>query len=107
MGRLMLAGVLESGGDAVARPQHRLEMGGTARIAARKAPQFAQQPDLEIAHRVDVRIPQPEARQELRLALEDGRLTGDLQHRVMSSRKLRIDDRKETLPLARIGDKVR
>src|SRR6266487_594612 len=98
--RVMLAGVLQSGCDAVDRPQDRLQVRGAARVTGRKAPELAQQSNLEIAHRVDVWIPQTQARQELGLALEDGRLTGDLQHGVMRSLKLRSDDGKETLPLA-------
>src|SRR5947209_4004229 len=103
----MLAGVLQSGGDAVDRPQNRLQVRGAAPVIGRKAPELAQQSNLEIAHRIDVRVPQPQAGQELRLAFEDGCLTGDLQHAVMRSSKLRIDDGKETLALARVGDKVR
>src|SRR6266568_4708087 len=105
--RVMLAGVLQSGGNAVDRPQNRLQVRGAARVTGRKAPELAQQSNLEIAHRVDVWIPQTQARQELGLALEDGRLTGDLQHGVMRPLKLRSDDGKETLPLAPIDDEVR
>src|SRR6266581_9099678 len=105
--RVMLAGVLQSGGNAVDRPQNRLQVRGASRVTGRKAPELAQQSNLKIAHRVDVWIPQPQARQELRLALEDGRLTGDLQHGVMRPLKLRSDDGKETLPLAPIDDEVR
>ena len=103
----MLAGVLQSGGDAVDRPQNCLQVRGAARVVGRKAPELAQQSNLEIAHRIDVRIPQTQAGQELGLVFVDGGLTGYLQHGIMRSLKLRRDDGKETLPLARVGDQVR
>src|SRR6266700_5985770 len=57
--RVMLAGVLQSGGNAVDRPQNRLQVRGASRVTGRKAPELAEQSNLKIAHRVDVWIPQP------------------------------------------------
>src|ERR1700737_1573272 len=102
----MLAGVLESGRDAIDGPQHRLQVGGATRIACWKAAQLAEQSNLEVAHRIDIRIPESQAREKLRLLFEDRRLRGDLQHGIMRPLKLPSDDREEPLALALMRDQV-
>src|ERR1700737_1020691 len=102
----MLAGVLESGRDAIDGTQHRLQVGGATRIACWKPAQLAEQSNLEVAHWIDIGIPEPQAREKLRLLLEDGGLSGDLQHGVMRPLKFRIDNREEPLALALVRHQV-
>jgi len=58
---LRSAGVLQAGRDPIDRSQDRLEVATPTGIVDRKATQLAQQPHLEVAHRIDVRIAQPQA----------------------------------------------
>src|SRR5947199_77657 len=58
---LRSAGVLQAGRDPIDRSQDRLEVATPTGIVDRKATQLAQQPHLEVTHRIDVGIAQAQA----------------------------------------------